>query len=245
MAALSLTYGVLGADPPDLTVLGQSSEAIRFRLGRVGPDGLRDRGSRSEALGGPRETVQRFTDEAWEAHMALRLYEAATNSEGIDLDTIVSFMPGETDDWVGSSTRELHGSKPESSRRWALTVVEEIVERKVRGHCWPTPVPSGSSHKQGWVFDSLLGAMWLQMLWLMLGQPRRCEYCGRLLDAGTNEDIESNAALIMGGKRKPRSDRRFCDNNGRCRQKWNYHHGTGKSSKNARKQARTRRLQKP
>ena len=32
---------------------------------------------------------------------------------------------------------------------------------------------------------------------------------------------------------------------GRCRQKWNYEYGTGKSSKNARKQERTRRLQKP
>src|SRR5918994_281314 len=93
-----------------------------------------------------------------------------------------------------------------AARTWALGVVEETVERKVRGRCWPIPVWDGSSHKQGWAFDSLLGAMWLQMLWLMLGQPRRCEWCRRVLDVDPEEAEQSEIGtgdVVIGKGRKP------------------------------------------
>jgi hypothetical protein len=158
------------------------------------------------------------------------------------VDTIVSFMPDDGEEWMNyRGVRELHGKTPETARNWALTVVEEIVERKIRGRCWPVPVRDGSSHGQGWAFDSLLGAMWLQMLWLMLGQPHRCEWCGALLDV--DPEREQNLYADADGLRKRRSDKRFCSDKGtknssKCRQKWNYYNGSGKSSKHAKKRAR-------
>ncbi len=237
------TFGVLGVDPPDLTVMGDSSEAIGFFLGAPGPDGFRDKGSRSLASGGPQETVVRFAGESWEANIVLRLYEAASNPNGPDVDAIVGFMPDQKDGWMNlPSIRGLHGKAPETARSWALGVVEETVERKVRGHCWPVPVRYGSSHNQGWAFDSLLGAMWLQMLWLMLGQPRRCEWCGKFLEA--DPELQTREGAAGDGGRKPRSDRRFCPSRGgiknKCKADWNYHRGPGRSSKGARKMNRDR-----
>ena len=80
------------------------------------------------------------------------------------------------------SVRELHGRTSETARSWALDVVEEIAERQVRGRRWEVRVRNGSSHGKGWAFDSLLGAMWLQMQRLMRRQTRRCEWCSALLE---------------------------------------------------------------
>ena len=138
------------------------------------------------------------------------------------------------------STRALHGDTSEHACTWALTVVEEIVEARLRGRVWPIPTSElngqggYAGHKQGWAFDSLLGAMWLQMMCLMLGQPRRCKWCGNLLDVDSEQSLEIATGSGISEKRKPRSDRRFCDNNGRCKAEWNYHRGTGTSSKDVR-----------
>ena len=145
-----------------------------------------------------------------------------------------------------SSVRDLNGKNPENTRRWALYVVEEVVERKIRGRCWPVPVRAGNSHNQGWAFNSLLGAMWLQMLWLMVGQPRRCAWCGRVLDADPELQAPQDAGVGVG--RKPRSDRRFCASRDgvkdKCKADWNYWRGDGKSSKYARKQKRDQQRRK-
>ena len=65
----------------------------------------------------------------------------------------------------------------------------------------------------------MLGAMWLQMMFLMHAD-RRCWWCEGPLDPG----MPSHA--------------RFCKNNGRCRANWNYNKGSGRSSKRARMEAR-------
>ncbi|HET6662169.1 MAG TPA: hypothetical protein VFH16_19855, partial [Rubrobacter sp.] len=113
------------------------------------------------------------------------------------------------------------------------------------------PVRNGSSHKRGWAVDSLLGAMWLQMEWLMRGQPRRCEWCGALLDMDSEkaEQMKSGAGDVsVSGWRKPRADRRFCPSrNGikdKCKADFNYHRGAGTSSKEARMKKRDRQRRK-
>jgi hypothetical protein len=91
-------------------------------------------------------------------------------------------------------------------------------------------IPPKHSHdltklKSGWAFDSLLGAMYLQMYWLIAGEGRfkRCKHC---------EDLIPN----------PRSNQNFCRSRdgikNKCKADWNYHHGKGRSSKEARKRAR-------
>ena len=139
---------------------------------------------------------------------------------------------------VAASAQELHGKTPAKARSWALGVVEEIVEQQVRARCWEKSVRDGRSPRKGWAFDSLLGAMWLQMQWLMRSQPQRCEWCGALLDMGPEQVQELETATEdtrVGRRRKPRSDRRFCPDT-TCRQKWNYHNGTGASSKKAKRE---------
>lgn len=223
-------YGVLGLDKPRFVLLGDSSMFIEDYLGRPGPDGSIGRGLLNEGFGGRAETVARFTDEALEARAVFRLYNAAVDR---DAETITLLMGQKGDDDLGySSVREIYGRNPHSARDWALRVVQETVNRKVAGRCHPTLHGDPGSYQQGWAFDSLLGAMWLQMLFRLTGQTRVCLWCGEVLS------FLDDAGEVRPLGRKPRSDRAFCDNNGRCKSKWNYHHGKGKSNKHAKKQAR-------
>ena len=59
-----------------------------------------------------------------------------------------------------------------------------------------------------WTFDNLLGAMYLQMYWLVASRDSvaRCEHCGRIISLGRPHPEG----------RKRRSDKRFC--NDACRQ---------------------------
>jgi hypothetical protein len=111
-------------------------------------------------------------------------------------------------------------SPPSSSKSVGITVVGDAVNRKIENHCYPI-IRGGApgSYGPGWAFKSLLGAMWLQMTFLM-HEDRRCWWCGKPLDPGM-----------------PRHAR-FCKNNGLCRSNWNYNKGSGKSSKHARRKER-------
>ena len=128
------------------------------------------------------------------------------------------FTPeGSENSWV---ERDVYSSDPERVRRWALTVVGDAVNRKIENHCYPLMQGDApGSYEPGWEFKSLLGAMWLQMMFLMQ-EDRRCWCCGKPLDPGM-----------------PRHAR-FCKNKGKCRSNWNYNKGSGKSSKRARREAR-------
>jgi hypothetical protein len=106
--------------------------------------------------------------------------------------------------------------------RYALETAAEAVEYVVRNYCVPSlRVEDGSRDASGvtagWNFESLLGAMHLQMYWPMASgsEIARCEYCGLLLSlARPNPE-----------GRKRRSDRRFCGD--ACRQA---HHRAKKRS---------------
>ena len=115
--------------------------------------------------------------------------------------------------------RDIYSQDTELTRQWALTIVEDAVNRKIENHCYPITYGVPGYYEQGWGFRSLLGAMWLQMMFLMRAD-RRCWWCERPLDPGK------------------RSHARFCDNGGRWRSSWSYHHGSGKSAKHYREQAR-------
>ena len=73
-----------------------------------------------------------------------------------------------------------------------------------------------SSLTSGYGFHNLLGAMYLQMFWLVaVGEKHiaRCRHCGRLIN------LTARAQSPGGGRkeRKPRRDKRFC--NDACRQR--------------------------
>ena len=74
----------------------------------------------------------------------------------------------------------------------------------------PVHVRPSVSHEVdiAWTFDTLLGAMYLQMYWIMASSDSktRCEHCGRIISLGRPHP----------DGRKRRRDKRFCDD--ACRQ---------------------------
>ena len=100
------------------------------------------------------------------AGRALRLYEAATDPDGVDIENIRDLTP------LG---RESH----DSARRRALEEVARIAERMLSGRCHPILHRKNDSIVRGWGFGDLLGAMWLQMMWLVTtASGWRCQRSG-------------------------------------------------------------------
>jgi hypothetical protein len=216
-------YGVLGLTYGHLSRMlypGPSTTAVFLDLGW--PGGLAATEQLNEARGGnPNESVARFAFEAWEAHVALRLYEAATRDtdDGPDLDTIIGFMP----EWSGYVART-----PESLKNWALSIVKDSVQNKIAGRCYPRLYQGPDGYAQGWGFNSLLGAMWLQMMWVITGpaKPRRCLKCRDIIAVEPPEQSTSPSKNAR-GKYKTRVDKKFCDSKngvkGKCKGDYHYH----------------------
>lgn len=102
------------------------------------------------------------------------------------------------------------------SYAWA-TVVEEVSDM-VHRRCRPFLLFEEGSHDptkvwDRWSFFDLLGAMYLQMYWLIAagGNVTRCDYCARIV----------SLARPGPGTRKPPQHKRFCDK--ACRQSYHYH----------------------
>ncbi len=103
---------------------------------------------------------------------------------------------------------------------YALDVSVWAVDDVVQGLCFPTLyVPEfrlnndPSQIRGGWGFKNLLGAMYMQMRWLMASGAdlKRCLFCGRII----------SLAPPAPGVRKPRSNKKFCNKS--CRQNYDYH----------------------
>jgi hypothetical protein len=106
--------------------------------------------------------------------------------------------------------------------RCAQEAAETIVHKYCRQHIavsLDSDVRPSVSHETDivWTFDNLLGAMYLQMYWLMTSSAStaRCEHCSQIISLGRPHPEG----------RKHRSDRRFCDD--ACRQA---HHRSKKRS---------------
>ena len=97
--------------------------------------------------------------------------------------------------------------------RCAVDATEEIVHEYCRQSAvlslYPDVRPSVSHEMDiAWTFDTLLGAMYLQMYWIMASSDSksRCEHCGRIISLGRPHP----------DGRKRRRDKKFCDD--ACRQ---------------------------
>jgi hypothetical protein len=104
---------------------------------------------------------------------------------------------------------------------YALDVATWAVESVVRESCYPTLrlnvglnelTHDPSRIAGGWGFKNLLGAIYLQMYWLMEAGANvtRCRYCGRII----------SFAAPRPGQRKARSDKKYCNKS--CRQNHDY-----------------------
>jgi hypothetical protein len=204
----SSQFGLLGWSEPS----GESHRWPPERLEQI--RGILDAGQPGPAAwrevsvhGGLKDTVTRFVIEAMAANSILRLYEAATATKRPKLDIIRSYMP--------EDLREAH-EPPRWYREWALTRIWETVDHMVRDHCHPMSYRRrDGAFMVGWGFRSLLGAMWLQMLWLLTAPEedvRRCRWCDRVIDFEQPEQPTAGARKVnRPGKRKIRKDKQFCD----------------------------------
>ncbi len=88
----------------------------------------------------------------------------------------------------------------------ALDWVAQTVQGVVSDDCYPELYQEGDTFRSGYGFKSLLGAMYLQMMWLIsaTGEFRRCQRpgCNKIFTSG-------------------RIDKKFCGDN--CRVKNNQH----------------------
>jgi hypothetical protein len=172
--------------------------------------------------GGPMDNLWSFDIEARRANAVLRLYEAATDPDGPDVDKI-----GRYEEWLSTQAvlREF-GHRMDSSaglRDAALGWVASTVRRTVAQDCYPELYQEGDTFRNGYGFKSLLGAMYLQMMWLMTatGEIRRCQGpgCNKIITFEQPEQliVDSGLKKNVRGNYRTRKDKRFCSDN--CRVK--------------------------
>jgi ApeA N-terminal domain 1 len=135
---------------------------------------------------------------------------------------------------------------PERLKEVALEYIDETIHQRAAGECHPRLYrQKDGTARRGWGFKSLLGAMWLQMMWLRstpAEEVERCPWCRKTIAFEPQpEQPEIDAGSKQNARRRyrTREDKTFC--NSCCRAKWNYHFGKGKSSKHTRKSERERR----
>jgi hypothetical protein len=116
-----------------------------------------------------------FVREVRLAHRTLRLFEAATDPEGPDGESVQRFRFGPNNQHAGSD--------PNALELAALHEVSDILRTKVYAECYRSFLVRNSSWRkkrvsplvEKWVFRSLLGALWLQFIWLT--NFNRLRYC--------------------------------------------------------------------
>jgi hypothetical protein len=148
-------------------------------------------------LGGKQETVAAFAREAWRANGALRLYEAAT-AKKLDVDLISPYMH--------PRRRTLLTRTPARAWAWALEAVASETQEKIAEHAFPALYGEVGRFVPGWAFENLLGAMWLQMFWLLTATeaPRKCKQCDKIIAYEQPEQPH-------GKKKRGRKKEKFCN----------------------------------
>jgi hypothetical protein len=170
-----------------------------------------------EVHGGREDSVRQFTSEAWQAHRALKLYEAATAPHGPDIETIKRLMP--------AGERTIYGHRPDVLPDWALHEVAVATRFRIARYSYPDIYrPTRSDHVRGWAFRNLLGAMWLQMFFLFTSaNPIRCKNweCPNIIDIENPQPVEDPGLRKNArGRYKTRADKRFCSKS--CANRYHY-----------------------
>lgn len=220
------SYGVLGLERHDTVrylieryrELGLGLDGLLEELDWLDGLGREYRLYSGSTRGGPRESYGRFVKEAHKANGLLRLYEAATNPDGSDVRFVKRYAEGEGfGPWVKTS---------KDAKGWALSWAGHVVQEVISEDCYPLLSQAGDQISQGWGFHTLLGAMYLQMSWLMTATEEiRCKWCTRIISF--EQPALSLELIGESGNRKPykpRVDKEFCDR--RCKDKWHYQNVT-------------------
>jgi len=164
--------------------------------------------------GGLRERFSDFRDEAQIVNWVLRLYEAATAEAGPDVPRIRQLLELDDEDTNGSA---------EEMKGLALYEAKTMVQRRLIGECFPrlylrpdlTIIQSPSG------FGSLVGAMYLQMMWLMTatGKIKRCARpgCDKIIYFDSS-DLPADPQLEGRAVRGVYKSKKYCTTNCRVKQ---------------------------
>jgi hypothetical protein len=172
-----------------------------------------------------------------EAAFCLRLYQAANANQDLYRGSQVGGELLADQDALADvlSKHDRRNKTLAQQRDLALTRAQLIVHAHITQECHPVlsrqlKKTASNTYEmagffQGWGFRSLLGAMYLQMMWLMTAASgvRQCEGPG-CFNIITFDPPLSSTSPKRGarGKYRTRSDKRFCSKN--CKEKWRYHH---------------------
>ncbi len=177
------------------------------------PDGAIESRGAEAGIGATQTTFSQIWEESRLAWAVLCLYEAAHEDDTQEIRGLLT----QFEDVLGGWPLYYRGQAVESEdASFAATLavartVEEMVHLlcRLRLHVVPgRELTLGLKTVEGWTFSNLLGAMYLQMFWLVASGEdlARCEHCGLVMSLGH--------ASPEGRKR--RRDKRFC--NDACRQ---------------------------
>jgi hypothetical protein len=189
---------------------------------------------------GCRESVSGFARAAEEVRTCLRTYGALREDEDLNLEKLASKLGPLPTDAIRP-----HERKQGHERAWLFGVLGRMIQTRLHEHCYPQyniytrgGYPTGR-YALSWGFHSLLGAIWIQMAWLLENQGSvtfcKVHDCRRAInfepgqsadELGTIKDAEGNFKRNARGKYKIRSDRVFCPDRS-CKQKYDYRKKAG------------------
>jgi hypothetical protein len=211
-------YGLLGF--PDEDVVTADEGFAKFNVRRMGR----------------RDSVRSFAEAAGEIRGCLRIYEAITADEDVeigDLRSATDLLPRKAFLPFGPVERHMGKERP-----WLLRVLGRMVQMRLDQYCYLQFV----AHTYGgeatgrfslaWGFRGLIGALWLHMAWLLEAEGqnvRRCKLpgCLRVVHFEPGEPpLDPGLKRNARGKYKTRSDREFCKGRG-CKQKYHYRKKAG------------------
>jgi hypothetical protein len=181
---------------------------------------------------GCRESVPSFAEAAKEIGTCLRAYEALKGRDDLDL----AELSARTDPLPKEALRPWE-RKPGHERAWIFGVLGRMVQMRLSEHCYPQfNTYTRGGHPTGryaltYGFRGLLGAIWIQMAWLLESEGRRVRFCKlpdcrRVVSFEPGEDPDADPDAEGRGKRKTRKDRMFCKGRG-CKQKYDYRRRQG------------------
>jgi hypothetical protein len=180
------------------------------------------------------QSLSEFLCALQEAVLCVGLYQAATANMGQGNADELANVLNEQDRTYLLNGQERRDKPLAQQRELALMKAQIIVHAHITSECYPVlsrqrqrtndSTYQTSGFFQGWGFRSLLGAMYLQMMWLMTAASnvKRCEGPG-CINIITFDPPESPTSLEKGarGKYRTRIDKKFCSRN--CKEKWRYH----------------------
>ena len=190
---------------------------------------------------GRRDNVRRFAEAAGEIRTCLRAYEAITADEEVDLEYLLSATSP-----LPRRVRRPWERRAGEERSWIFGTLGRMVQMRLNEHCHPqfTIYTHGGlatgRFALSWGFQGLLGAIWLQMAWLLEAEGERVKRCklpsclrvirfepGKSADElGSIKDADGTFRKNTRGKYKTREDIEFCKGLGH-KQKYHYRKKAG------------------